>query len=127
MKKILVVCLILVMTSIFVFSEEAFNNLSIGNMKSLLPDSQSYSISTGMMTNMNRTYTYSLLSSSFSQNLNTNWKLNYNLSYLNLNMRDNFVIGGLGLSYTSDKFRFSIYMDKAFDAKDFNNNYLTGF
>lgn len=128
MNKIILTCLILFMIFISLFSNEPFSNLTgLSKLGSILPDSQSFSISTGMMTTMNRTYTYSLMSSNFTQKLSPNWKLNYGLSYLNYNMRDNFVIGGLGLTYTSDKFMFNIQVDKSFDANAITNNSLTGF
>lgn len=103
-------------------SVDGFSGLQGGFIKGadlLKPDSQSYSFSSGIFSGGGAYQSYSLFSAKYSSALSKNITLTYDLSYLNANIKNSYLMGGIGLSYGNENFRFSLYMNRVFDSDDY--------
>jgi len=124
MKKISLSILLFLLCVIFIYAEspdlKGINKDIFNSTNLFKPDSQAYSLSTGFLYNGISYQSYSLFNASYMNKLNKNFTLIYDLSYLNANFNQNYMIGGLGLSYGNDRFRFSLYMNRVFEANDYN-------
>lgn len=118
MNKITVSLLIVAMSIIVSGAEvrstgkNLFNNPS--GVFSSLSDSQSVSLSAGMFTDMNRRYSYSMLSTYFKKSINSNISFSYGVDYLRTNSIGNYANGNIGATYQNDRFRVDVYFSKMF-------------
>ena len=120
---------------ILILSLSANTDISVleetNRISSLIPklsDNTTFSFQSGVFGTINQNYTYSVFRAGFLKDINPNWSLNYDVSYANFNFNENKAFAGIGVNYHNDKFMFSIYMNKSFDADNalftkFNQNY----
>ncbi|MDD3804309.1 MAG: hypothetical protein PHW02_08015 [bacterium] len=124
MKKIAVLFSAVLLSCFFVygFSPDltGISKNPLKNSPLFMPDSQSYTFSTGIFSQGNSYQSYSLFSAEYLTSISKNLTLSYDVSYLNFDLKQNYMKGGIGLSYGNDNFRLSLYMNRIFDAKDYD-------
>lgn len=124
MKKILLFVSVFLLCVFYIFGASPVLsgiNKNIPNSADIFkPDSQAYSFSTSFLSNGKYNISYSLLRADYTNQISKNIFLNYDFSYLNTNLMQNYIMGGIGLTYRSDNFQFSVYMNRMFDAEDYN-------
>ncbi len=113
MKHILFMFMILL--CIFVFALETqtplLNTLQYSDYKNI-------SLSSGIMYNSGKYFSYSLFSYNAMKSINQNWSVYYKIDYLNRNYDNNLVNTGIGFNYTKNKFSFSVYVNKTMTETD---------
>jgi len=124
MKKIAIMISVFLLCVVYIYADSpvlsGINKNILNPVNLFKPDSQSYSFSTGLLSTGKSYQSYSLFSAAYATNLSKNLTLTYDVSYLNSNLRQNYMMGGLGLTYGNENFRFSVYMNKIFDAADYD-------
>lgn len=109
-----------ILVSACAFSEEAAPSAVSPSFKnpsgifSSVSDSQRVSLSAGIFSDMNRRYSYSMLSTYFKKSINPEFTLNYGVDYLRMSKYGSYASGNIGATYQNDKFRVDVYFSKMF-------------
>ncbi|MGE3063673.1 MAG: hypothetical protein AB7T10_08585 [bacterium] len=124
MKKVAFFVAVLLLVILGIYADSplggGINKNPLNSINLFKPDSQSYSFSTGFLSTGKAYQSYSLFNAAYTTSISRNLTLYYDLSYLNSNLKQNYIRGGLGLSYGKDNFRFSLYMNRVFDKDDYD-------
>jgi len=124
MKKIALFVSVFLLCVVYIYADSpvlsGINKNILNSTDIFKPDSQAYSFSTGFLSAGKNSMSYSLLSADYTNQISKNLFLNYDFSYLNTNLMQNYIMGGVGLTYRSDNFQFSVYMNRMFDAEEYN-------